>query len=55
VAGLRGRVEFFRFGIEFEFEFENLVNTVYNSFGIEANNGLFPSGRRSRSAMRAPV
>jgi outer membrane receptor protein involved in Fe transport len=42
VASLRGQLAFSRFRVAFEIE--NLFNTAYNTFGIEATTGLFPPG-----------
>jgi outer membrane receptor protein involved in Fe transport len=43
VAGLRGRIEYRRYGVEFQID--NLFNRQYYTFGIEAQNNLGPFGQ----------
>ncbi|HUL49966.1 MAG TPA: TonB-dependent receptor [Gemmatimonadales bacterium] len=42
VSGLRGRLGFNRFSVNFQVE--NLFDSEYMSYGIKATNGLFPPG-----------
>jgi outer membrane receptor protein involved in Fe transport len=53
VAGLRGRIEYRRYGVEFQID--NLFNRQYSTFGIEAQNILGPVGSTGPPVTNAPV